>query len=217
MEEPKRIIEGGGSELGAQLLKAARTDAPSSRSRQQALVALGLGVTLSHASTASASKLLGAKWAAGLVALGGVAVLTYRLRVGQPATPMEPAPSPPPSAPAPAQQSTAAPAPNAVQGLPEQARSTRAKVRRKPTLAQEVALLDRVREALARQDAHRALRHLRRHEKRFADGTLTVEARALRVRALELLGRDSQAAEQRRQFLKEHPNSPLSPDLRRAH
>jgi hypothetical protein len=75
-------------------------------------------------------------------------------------------------------------------------------------LREEIDLLDRAREALARGAAQRALRVLGRHRARFAHGTLAPEAEALRIEALAQLG-DARARSAAQRFISTYPAHPL--------
>lgn len=61
------------------------------------------------------------------------------------------------------------------------------------TLAEELALMDRARQAIARDDAAAALAALDDHTSRFPTGTLVRERDVLRVTALCVAGRDDEA------------------------
>lgn len=63
------------------------------------------------------------------------------------------------------------------------------------TLAEELALMDRARQAIARNDAAEALRALDDHATRFPQGTLIRERDVLRVTALCVAGREDEAIE----------------------
>lgn len=78
------------------------------------------------------------------------------------------------------------------------------------SLGAEVALIDEVRDALRRQQAGRALDLLRQHQVQFTNASLGEEAMFLRARALEQLGRHSEAANTLQQFRVVYPDSTLS-------
>lgn len=84
------------------------------------------------------------------------------------------------------------------------------------TLADEVKLLDESRGALARGDGAAALRALDTFQKTFPRGRLGMEATVLRVEALASIGRVADAQALGRSFLDAHPESALSPRVRRA-
>jgi len=71
----------------------------------------------------------------------------------------------------------------------------------------EAAILADALAAIERKDAKAALARLREHETRFADGTLVIERRAARVRALCLAGNTVQARGEARALVREHPEA----------
>jgi hypothetical protein len=83
-------------------------------------------------------------------------------------------------------------------------------------LAQELARLEQVREAMAQGRAARALELLGRYDRDFASGSMSSEAAALRVEALVRAGRHEEAREAARAFLNKYPRSPLSDRVRAA-
>jgi hypothetical protein len=82
------------------------------------------------------------------------------------------------------------------------------------TLLEEVASLDAARRALARGNAASAVSLLVAHEARFPSGTLTPEARVLRIRALLAAGRRAEAERLASQFLAANPGSPHAARIR---
>lgn len=79
---------------------------------------------------------------------------------------------------------------------------------KKPTLAEEVALLDSARRALTAGDVPSALQALERHAQTFQGGALTAEAAVLRIEALTARGDKSKAMAQARAFLSAFPKDP---------
>ena len=77
-----------------------------------------------------------------------------------------------------------------------------------PSVASEVMVLDRAREALRRGDPRRAMRALDQHESKFQEGALTEEAELLRIEALLEQRKPAQAAARARAFMSAHPRSP---------
>ncbi|MBX3211274.1 MAG: hypothetical protein KF850_04515 [Labilithrix sp.] len=78
-------------------------------------------------------------------------------------------------------------------------------------LAREVALVEEARVALARGDAAAALRALDAHAREFPSGTLSPEARVLRIEALVRAGGEKERSEAHRlgdAFLAAHPSGP---------
>ncbi|MFB6373427.1 MAG: hypothetical protein ABEN55_10005, partial [Bradymonadaceae bacterium] len=75
------------------------------------------------------------------------------------------------------------------------------------TLSDERVVLSTAQSALARGRPKEALAALGEHEKRFPNGQLVEERRALTIRALMQTGRDDEARRKARKFLKDYPNS----------
>jgi hypothetical protein len=74
-------------------------------------------------------------------------------------------------------------------------------------LAQERALIEAARSAVARRDGASALAATERHARAFPAGQLAEERSALAVQALALAGRSGEAKERAAQFRKNYPNS----------
>jgi len=85
---------------------------------------------------------------------------------------------------------------------------------RRRELAEERALLDPARAALARGDAVSALAATRVHEQRFAEGALTEEREAIGIQALVLEGRLVEARARAVRFAETHPGSLVLPAIR---
>ncbi len=83
-----------------------------------------------------------------------------------------------------------------------------------PSLAEEVAALDRARERLAEGDAAAALRSLDDYRARFAHGRLAAEEIVLRVQALLARGDRAAAAAVEGAFSRAQPESPYVARLR---
>ena len=84
------------------------------------------------------------------------------------------------------------------------------------TLAQELALLQRARRALNRNDALLALGIVQSLDERFPDGVLMEERAATRILSLCQLGRNDEAAEQGHHFLLAHPRSVYAERVRHS-
>jgi hypothetical protein len=82
------------------------------------------------------------------------------------------------------------------------------------SLAEQVALMDEARRALARGDAASALSISDRYEQKFPGGSLVQEATLLRIEALAQQGDRAAAAAVARRFLAAHPDSPHSKRIR---
>lgn len=118
----------------------------------------------------------------------------------------EAAPLPVASAPiqSPARVKTRAPAPSAVPSSPRPAEPTPAR----PSLAQDLQELMRVRNTLRAGDGTGALELL--DQRSTAGGELDAEATLLRIEALASVGRHEQASELARRFVASNPNSALA-------
>jgi RNA polymerase sigma factor (sigma-70 family) len=84
------------------------------------------------------------------------------------------------------------------------------------TLVEETRLVGDARRALAKGDAREALALLDDHATKFPKGTMTVDARALRVRSLCAIGRTDDARAAATVLLHEHPESPSAVGVRDA-
>jgi outer membrane protein assembly factor BamD (BamD/ComL family) len=84
----------------------------------------------------------------------------------------------------------------------------------RPTLAEEVAVLDSARKALTAGNTTIALDALAGHEQRFAAGALAAEASVLRIEALAARGDHAGAAARARAFLSTYPNDPHADHVR---
>jgi hypothetical protein len=115
--------------------------------------------------------------------------------------------------------SVIAPAP-VVRAMPSHAgpRSSAPKVvaERGPSLAEEIALLERARIALGQGDAASTWKILAEHERRFADGALVEERTALRIVALCSGADAARGADEARTFLASHPTAALAARIRKA-
>jgi hypothetical protein len=84
------------------------------------------------------------------------------------------------------------------------------------TLAEENRLLARARAALIDGQPEQALARLGEHARRFPDGVLSEECKALRAVALCEAGRDAEGEAAAQAFLREHPRAALAPRVRSA-
>lgn len=229
----KRLIDGALSDAERSVLESIQLDKPSRESASRAAAALGLA-------PASAWALGGSGWLASL-AVVGVGCLTWVAVSGSEATspPREssalvaPAALPvvaPPRveersvAPSNAEASVvaavvpsekhstpvaqvAAP-PSAVKVAPKAERSS-------SSLAEQIALLDRARAALARGRVADALRDVSAYQSRFGAGAFAQEAAVLRVQALARAGRKDEAHDEASAFARKYPKSPHASQVSR--
>jgi hypothetical protein len=241
MSDPRRLSEGGGSDLGASLLRSARTDGPSPISRRKTLVALGLAgsigatVTTTTATTTATAALvkssgtmvllkwIGAGVVGGLLTLGAVEIVhpdgplppivqvAAPKSVAQTETRRE-APAPPPPA-----ADIAEPAPPAEEAAPPKPASvvTAGAPSAKPNpFVEELALVDAARAALAAGDAAKAMRLLDERDRRFARGTFGQETAVVRIEALVHRGDRATALRLGQVFLDAHPRSTAASHVR---
>jgi hypothetical protein len=79
-----------------------------------------------------------------------------------------------------------------------------------PTLAEEIAILDRARSALATKDGAQALALVEEYERKLGGTRMRAEAALLRIEALVERGDRARAAELARRFVNDHAGSPLA-------
>jgi hypothetical protein len=240
MSDPRRLLEGGGDDLAATLLRAAQDDAPTEGSKKRAAAALGLTGTAGigaasggTAGTAAAAKAVSAglatKWIG--VGIAGVvmasAASTYRAKAVQPALPtpasvvtVATAATAIASAPVigtarPAATPTAADS-GALAATPPPVATPAPVVAPPPAhaIGREVALLDGARTSLAAGDPGDALHRLDAYARVFPEGALALEASVVRVEALHARGDDARASSLARQILLRHPDAPQAAHLR---
>jgi hypothetical protein len=120
-----------------------------------------------------------------------------------------PAMSPPPAAPAPSDR--AVPPRERVR-----ASAPVVEIEQPPSLADEIAVLERARIALGQDDPQSALRILAEHERRFGHGTLVEERKVLRIVALCSGSDATLGREEARTFLASHPTAALAARIRSA-
>lgn len=187
-----------------QLFEAARRERPDAGAKRRAL-----------REVARPSRVLRLeRWflvAAALVAAGVVLVRVRGSSPVKPAISAEPVtalPAPPEalSQRAPRSLVSAPPAPSSSAPLlaPSSAPKPRA-----ATLEEELAFLDRARQALLQGNTSAALASLAQYEKVATSRRLGAEAALLRIQVLAAAGRGREASERAREFVRQNPNSPL--------
>lgn len=92
----------------------------------------------------------------------------------------------------------------------ERSTSKRDPLRPAATLAEEIALLDQARAALAANDGARVIALVDRYERELAGTRMRAEAALLRIEALAQSGQRAQAAQLAQRFVQEHAGSPLA-------
>jgi hypothetical protein len=228
--DPKRLIDEGTSSLGAQCLRAGKSDRPSRDARSRTLAAVGLLSASATAAGTSGISTLAKSLLAAFVVGGGIVAFAviggesrHVPRVGRPAAsvrhvqPVRPARQ----AVAAPEATIAPPATSASVRTPPQSGSKRsaasgAGMASHSTLAEETALLDAARQSLRAQRPDEALATVNRYQRTFWSGVLAPEAAALRVQILQRMGRHAQAGQEADAFLREHPESPLADRVQQA-
>lgn len=219
MSDPKRLLDdlGSGSDAGA-LLRALRPAEPPSLAKQAELVQ-----RMMTPIAAPVPAGIGAKtWAgAGAAVLACGLAATWLLWPTEPTPPVRPPLAPvatPISLAPPNRQPEPLPVPAAPEGVSPVEPPASAVVSSKPvardTLAEEEALLEQARRALASSPGA-ALALLRRHQQRFPAGQLTAERMFLSVDALRRAGDRAGAERQTQALLKRFPSSVYAGQLRK--
>jgi hypothetical protein len=218
MNDPKRLLDdlGTGSDASS-LLRALRPAEPPSLEKQAELVQRMM--TPAVAPMPAAGVRVKTWVGAGVAVLACGLAATWLLSPGEPAPPVRPrlAPATIPSLAPPSRQPEPLPAPtvrervSAVDAPPSAAVSGKPAAR--DTLAEEEALLEQARRALASSPGA-ALALLRQHQQRFPAGQLTAERMFLSVDALRRAGDRAGAERQTQALLKRFPSSVYAGQLR---
>jgi len=229
---PTQLRVVGATDLERRLLDAGARELPSVELTRKMQQALGLSIAAS-AMTAAAVKSSGAAAAAtsapafawpaisvGVLALAVIgAVVGLRSTVSHHATskPAVTAPAvvlgPAPMAPEPVAAPSPATTPRAVErsaALPSHARHHAVAAATPSDLRAEIALVDAARTAVTTGADDRALALLNRYDTSYRAGTFRPEVTALRIEALDHLGRTAQARMLAQRFIAAHPDSPLA-------
>lgn len=239
MTDPQRLLFSDATEFERQLLGGAAFEVPSPQLTAKMLSAIGgtsaaagaaLSLAASGSKTLPTASAVAWKWVVSTVAVGAVGSGLWLVDSGASGPVAGSAVESPPAAVAAAGDPAAVAAPpvvaaeselNEIAVEPKQVQSLTAKSSNKKRaaavnpLGAELKLLDEARGALAREDAGRALALLRRYGKRFPAGILQQEATVLKVRALEIQGREREAASLKNSFIESHPNSAHNQRLER--
>ena len=239
---PTQLRVVGATDLERRLLDAASRELPSVELTRKMQQALGLSIAAS-AMTAAAVKSSGAAttalttgapafaWPA--ISVGVLALAVTGAVVGLRSTashqaaprPVATAPAvvlgPAPVAPEPLAAPVPAPAARAFErpaSIPAPARAHHhALAAAIPSeLRAEIALVDAARSAVSTGADDRALVLLNRYDTSYRAGTFRPEAAALRIEALDHLGRTAQARTLAQRFIAAHPDSPLADRVARV-
>jgi len=238
---PSRLRVVGATELERRVLDAASRELPSVELTRKMQQALGLSIAASAMTAAAVKSSSGAAmattatgapafaWPAisvGVLALavtGAVVGLrstaghhaTSRPAVTVPATVLAPAPAAP--------EPIAALSPTPTARTVERPTSSSTRAHRRAVAAAtpsdlraEIALVDAARSAVTTGADDRALSLLNRYDGSYRAGTFHPEATALRIEALDHLGRTAQARTLAERFIAAHPDSPLAERVARV-
>lgn len=235
MNDPERLMQRGANSFESRLLRAGRSDAISEKSRRAILSGLGLGGAMFWtAGVAAAFQKLGKGWLAtsavrwaggaalsGAVLWAGVALHSKTppnsaQQAVAPAPPAEPLSPKPVEANPPPLEVSQPPEDKPTKALAPRARSTRAAgpASDKSTLADELALVDLARAALARKEPAQTLRLLDEYTRRFSPRRLDAEATVLRIEALSAASDRATASRLGQAFLSKHPQGPYARRVR---
>lgn len=215
MSEPKRLLDGEGSDFERELLGSLAGEVPPralTRRMRQGLVVAGL---LTSAKTGIASFVV-----AGLVTVGaGTGWLAYR-HYSAPA-PVVTVSAQPPAAKVVAPPALSEPPRQAELPMPAASESPKPSAPPAPApsaqgdLREEIAVLDRARAAVRAGDGKGALAALADYQRRFPRGTFAQEVTVLRIEALVQTGQTGGAQSLGKKFLAAHPESPHAERIER--
>jgi TolA-binding protein len=223
MNDPRRLLDEGGTSFESTLLRAGRKDAPAPHNRRRIAAALGVGSMFAAGTVATGASASGKTWLG--FATAGAFRLTAGIAAGALAVyggvrALAPAPEhPTPKPTAAATRPAVPPAPKLVApapATPATVETAEAPPRRpaassaSDTLSDELAILDQARRALAQRDYAGALAKLDDYARRFPKRHLSSEATVLRIETLVKSGDHGEASRLGRAFLARHPNGPYA-------
>ncbi len=226
--ETDRLARTADSAFERRLLRSARRDAVSLRSRHHILSRLGMGGIWSLAALAAAAKAAAAQASyATAIAGGAVFVGAAALWVGS-SVAATPAPSAPKeattlrSAPEERARDRArapeSPAPRGIAALAEEpptaTPAAKSGVRAPDALSLELDAVEQAREAFARGNYAEALDLLDAYRRRFTHRRLDTEAMVLRIETLSAAGERASAERLGRRFLDKHADGPYARRVR---
>ena len=222
MKDPRRLLEGDGTDFERALLGAVADERPPADLERR--MRIGIGLVGAGVGASAVAKAAPASWgqavvasivAAGLAVGGAFVAFGGSEEPEPPAPPSVPAPPPAPEPAPEAEEATVAePAPEPVKAsdLPAKPSPKAAEPAKKgataPDVEEEIRLLDQARSAVRGGSSSQALALLKRYEQRFPRGQLRQEVAVLRMEALYQSGDKERASALGRKFLSEHPNSP---------
>lgn len=210
--------------LERSLFEAARQEQPDERVRartRQLVRSASAGI---HAVKVQSERRKRARWYLPALGVGlAAAALAFALLSALRAPSNEPLLTITPEVIEPARQRVGAPAPEVpviepaapakpavAPRAPEARKVAPAAPKPAPTLAEEIAILDRARGALAAKDGAQALALVDEYERTLGGTRMRAEAALLRIEALVERGDRTRAAALARSFVKDHAGSPLA-------
>jgi hypothetical protein len=233
-ELPERLRDAGATDLERRLLRAASREEPSRALAERMAGAIGIAMPITGSAlgeaakpgTRAASETAAtpgslAPWISGAFVAAVVAgAIVVTLSAGTPPLPSR-AVAAPSLTPVAASLPTPVSAPLAVDLPPKTPDETAPSVAASPEtergsgpvssdIAEQIALIDAARVALAGGSAERALTGVRQYQTRYPKGTFRPEAAAIKIEALVNLGRADEARALAERFLAAHGPSPLA-------
>ena len=235
---PSQLRVVGATDLERRLLDAASRELPSVELTRKMQQALGLSIAASamtaaavKSSSAAAAATSAPAFAWPAISVGVLALAVTGAVVGLRSTashhaatrPVATVPAvvlgPAPVAPAPSAAPSPAPTARAFDrpaSIPARAHHHALAAATPSELRAEIALVDAARSAVGAGADDRALVLLNRYDTSYRAGTFRPEATALRIEALDHLGRTAQARTLAQRFLAAHPESPLADRVARV-
>jgi len=198
------------AERAAELFEAARQEPAPEATRQRIAAALRAqpNRVIAAQSRRSRRTVVRVTFAVAAAALAAGALILVQ-RTADPVDISAEAPTPPTTEEAAVAPVQAQPRPSATSPAPRRPAANRASARAPASLEQELASVQRARAALGRGDARAALAELDQFGRSLGWRQLTVEAKLLRIEALDRAGRADEARNLARRFVKQHPDNPL--------
>ena len=203
MKDPRRLLDGDGTEAQRALLRAGAQEEPTPDGQARLLAALGVtaasvGESTAEAQSTASGGLMAGSGAASAIKLAVLALGSAAL-LGAGAM-LWPRGATPAGRDAPVRAGESA-------ALPREDQAAR-NAEPRGSVALEIEAVERVRSELGRKDGQAALTALRRYASEHPHGVLAHEADVLRVEALVLEGDAATALELAQQLLRRHGDSP---------
>jgi hypothetical protein len=238
MSDPRRLLDGGGTDIERSLLEAGDTEAPDGVAKRRAAIALAIGVTSvwPTAAAASATATATAKTAkvgvplivkllaVGTVGVGTLGVAKFVVSKPEPAPIAQTAPATNPVPAAEKSPVQSAPEAKIVEAPPvEEAKAepVAEPERRAPStsaaapkssadtsIASEILMIDQARKSVAAGSGASAIRALDDYRRQYPRGRFSEEATLIRIEALAQSGNRAGAKALAGRYRASHPNSP---------